>query len=230
MAHLAHYKEAHPLPMVITHYINLVGFILLIFSGFIIHYPGIPLLNMGICRGVHVFCGIVILINCIVRIIMAFTMKSAPTGGTRQQVTDIKSWVAGPDNKHQMGAWIKFYLFIKKDHPLAAKFNPLQKIAYCLIPFLILFMGYTGLCLWAPTMDLGIFAAGTAAMGGLMSVRIIHYFMMWVFIIFMIIHVYMAASEGGLSLLVNMFARKEHGGLTYDIESHDIAGIDNSVK
>ena len=214
--------------MVITHYVNLVSFILLIISGFIIHYPFMPL-NMGMCRGVHILCGFVILINCIVRIILAFTMESAPAGGTRQTQKDYKSWIPGPDNKHQFFAWIKFYLFMKKDHPLSAKFNPLQKLAYIAIPFLIFFMGYTGLCLWGPTMNMGIFAAGTTAMGGLMSVRIIHYFMMFVFIIFMMIHVYMAATEGGLSLLKNMFARKEHGGLTYDIESHDLSGEDRSI-
>ena len=214
--------------MVITHYVNLVSFILLIISGFIIHYPFMPL-NMGMCRGVHILCGFVILINCIVRIILAFTMESAPAGGTRQTQKDYKSWIPGPDNKHQFLAWIKFYLFMKKDHPLSAKFNPLQKLAYIAIPFLIFFMGYTGLCLWGPTMNMGIFAAGTTAMGGLMSVRIIHYFMMFVFIIFMMIHVYMAATEGGMSLLKNMFARKEHGGLTYDIESHDLSGEDRSI-
>ena len=36
MAHLAHYREAHPLPFVITHWINLVAMILLIVTGFAI--------------------------------------------------------------------------------------------------------------------------------------------------------------------------------------------------
>mgnify|MGYP007065910951 CR=1 FL=1 len=37
---------------------------------------------MGIARGVHVFLGFVLFINCIVRVIMAFFVKSAPDGGT----------------------------------------------------------------------------------------------------------------------------------------------------
>ena len=42
MAHLAHYREAHPLPFVITHWINLVAMILLIVTGFCIHFPFWP--------------------------------------------------------------------------------------------------------------------------------------------------------------------------------------------
>ena len=62
MAHLAHYREAHPLPFVITHWINLVAMILLIVTGFAIHFPFWPYF-MGIARGVHVFCGFVLFMN-----------------------------------------------------------------------------------------------------------------------------------------------------------------------
>jgi len=227
MAHLAHYKEAHPLQFVITHWINLVCFILLIVTGFNIHFPywvGF----MGVARGVHVFCGIVLLVNCIVRVVMAFIVKSAPTGGTRNTVTDIKTWLPQADNRHQLGAWIKYYLFLKKDHPLAAKLGVPQKISYLLIPFLILFMGYTGFALWGPTMDWPIFAAGTTAFGGLMSMRIVHYFMMFVFICFMFIHVYLANIEGFAPTKL-MFIHREHGGLLYDTERHTIVGEDSST-
>ena len=39
-------------------------------------------------------------------------------------------------------------------------------------------------CLWVPTSEWTFFEAGTAFVGGAMSMRIIHYFMMFVFIIF----------------------------------------------
>ena len=120
MAHLAHYKEAHPLPFVITHWINLIAMVVLIISGFLIHFPFLPFL-MGIARGAHLFFGFVLFINCIVRVVMAFFVKSAPTAGTRQQVTDIKTWMPQKDNRHQAGAWITYYLFLKKDHPLDRK-------------------------------------------------------------------------------------------------------------
>ncbi|WP_165045942.1 cytochrome b/b6 domain-containing protein [Adlercreutzia sp. ZJ138] len=225
MAHLAHYREAHPLVFVVTHWINLVCMILLILSGIIIHYPVIPGI-MGLCRGLHIFCGIVLFANCLARVIMAFFVKTAPTGGTRKQVPDYKTWLPQADNRHQGIQWVKYYLFLKKDHPLGAKLGVPQKISYLLIPILIVLMFYTGLALWAPTMNLGIFAAGTTLVGGLMNMRIIHYFLMFVFIIFMFIHVYLANVEGFAPTAL-MFIRKEHGGLVYDPDRHVIVGEDD---
>ena len=128
MAHLAHYREAHPLPFVITHWINLVAMILLIFTGFYIHYPFFWGFE-SMARGIHVFFGFVLFINCICRLIMAFIVKSSPTGGTRKQVTDYKTWLPQKDNLHQGPQWIKYYLFFKKDHPLSAKLGVPQKIS-----------------------------------------------------------------------------------------------------
>ena len=225
MAHLAHYREAHPLPFVITHWINLVAMILLIFTGFYIHYPFFWGFE-SMARGLHVFFGFVLFINCICRLIMAFIVKSSPTGGTRKQVTDYKTWLPQKDNLHQGPQWIKYYLFFKKDHPLAAKLGVPQKISYLLIPVLIILMFYTGCALWVPTADLPLFAAGTNLVGGLMSMRIIHYFMMFVFICFMFIHIYLANVEGIAPTLL-MFFHKEHGGLVYDPDIHNIIGEDD---
>ena len=221
MAHLAHYKEAHPLPFVITHWINLIAMIFLIITGFLIHFatPG----TMSMARGIHVFFGFVIFINCIVRIIMAFFVKSAPTGGTRETVKDYKTWLPQADNRHQGAEWVKYYLFMKEDHPLSAKLGVPQKLSYLLIPILIIIMFITGLCLWVPTST--AMQGLTNALGGAMSVRIIHYFLMYVFIIFMFIHVYLANIEGTEPTKL-MFFRKEHGGLVYDPEKHVIVGED----
>lgn len=216
MAHLAHYDEAHPLPFRITHWINLVAMVFLIISGCIIHFPFVPGV-MGIARGAHIFFGFVLTINCLVRVIMAFVVKSAPTGGTRAVVKDYKTWLPQADNRHQLGAWIKYYLFMKKDHPQSAKLGVPQKISYLLIPVLILIMFVTGLCIWGPTM--GATAGLTAALGGTMAVRIIHYFMMFVFIIFIFIHVYLANIEGFAPSKL-MFFGKEHEGLHYDVDRH----------
>ena len=150
MAHLAHYKQAHPLPMKVTHWVNLVCMALLIFTGFLIHFPFWAGLT-GVARGVHVFCGMLLVLNCILRIIFAFMFHSAPTGGTRNMVRDYKTYLPQADNRHQLGAWIKYYLFIKKDHPLSAKLGVPQKLSYLAVCVLILVMGYTGFCLWIPT-------------------------------------------------------------------------------
>lgn len=225
MAHLAHYREAHPLPFVITHWINLVCMILLILSGIEIHYPVLPGL-MGVARGVHIGCGILILINLIVRIILSFFVKSSPTGGTRFQSADILCWLPQKHSRHQLIPWIKYYLFFKKDHPLSGKYGVPQKIAYLVfVVFGLLAMGFTGLCLWQTTGNTGIFLAFTTLVGGLMKVRIIHYCGMFWFICFMLIHVYLANIEG-IAPTKMMFLWKEHGGLTYDVDTMTIDGED----
>ena len=209
------------MPFVITHWINLTAMIFLIITGFVIHFP-VPGI-LGFCRGLHIFFGFVIFINCVVRVLMSFFIKSAPTGGTRQQVADFKTWLPQKDNRHQGGAWVKYYLFMKKDHPLSAKLGVPQKLSYLLIPILIVLMFLTGLCLWTPTA--GAMNWLTTAWGGAMSVRIIHYFGMYVFIIFIFIHVYLANVEGTEPTKL-MFFHKEHGGLVYDPDKHVIVGDD----
>jgi len=67
--------------------------------------------------------------------------------------------------------------------------------------------------------------AGVNLVGGLMSMRIIHYFLMYVFICFMFIHIYLANIEG-LQPSKLMFFWREHGGLVYDPTKHAIVGED----
>jgi Ni/Fe-hydrogenase 1 B-type cytochrome subunit len=210
---------------VVTHWVNLVSMVVLILTGFYIHYPFVPGL-MGIARGAHVCFAFVILLNMALRVIGAFIVKSAPTGGTRELVPDYKNFLPQKDNRHQLGAWIKYYLFLKKEHPLGAKYGVPQKLSYLVIPLLLLIIGFTGFCLWGPTMGVGPFAAFTEFVGGPMIVRIAHYYLMWVFIIFMMIHIYLANVEG-LAPTKVMFARKEHGGLVYDPKLHNIVGEDD---
>ena len=227
MAHLAHYREAHPILFVVTHWINLIAMIVLIITGFSIHFPFWPEF-MGIARGAHLLFGFILFLNCIFRVVAAFFVKTSPTGGTRKQVKDYKTWLPQKDNRHQALEWIKYYLFLKKDHPLGAKLGVPQKISYLLIPVLIIVMFWTGLCLWGPTMNLAPMWATTDLVGGLMSMRIIHYFMMYIFIVFMFIHIYLANVEGFAPTAL-MFIHKEHGGLVYDPDKHNIVGEDHDV-
>ena len=192
MAHLAHYKEAHPLAFVITHWINLVCMFVLIFTGFYIHYPFFPF-AMGICRGLHVFCGIVVTLNCLIRIILAFFIKTSPTGGTRSVVRDFKTWLPQRNNRHMLIEWVKYYLFLQKDHPLGAKLGVPQKISYLVIPVCILVMAWTGFALWIPTSGWGISQFILNAWG-IMNVRLVHFFVMFVIIIIMCFHIYLATS------------------------------------
>ena len=85
-------------------------------SGFYIHYPIFPGF-MGLARGTHFFWMFVLLINLIVRIVLAFFVKDAIMPDTREVDTDNKNWLPQEANRHQLLPWIKYYLFLKKDHP-----------------------------------------------------------------------------------------------------------------
>jgi Ni/Fe-hydrogenase 1 B-type cytochrome subunit len=180
MAHKL-YREAHPMPFVITHWINVLAMLFLTLSGLYIHYPIFPGF-MGVARGTHFFWMFVLCINLTLRIILAFFVKSAVMPDTREQETDIKNWLPQEANRHQMLPWVKYYLFLKKDHPI--------------------FAAYTGFALWAPTSDWAFFAAGTAFFADLfnagggggdpMAIRIVHYWTMWLILIFTAAHVYLA--------------------------------------
>ncbi len=224
MAHLAHYREAHPLPFVITHWINLICMFILIFTGFYIHFPFFPLF-MSVARGLHVLCGFVIFINCVVRVIMAFIVKAAPAGGTREKTADIHMWLPQKDNRHQAIEWIKYYLFLRKTHPLGGKLGVPQKISYLMIAPLLIIMFITGICLWPPTATSEFCMGLLTWIGGAMNMRVLHFFLMFVFIIFCFIHLYLANIEG-LEPTKLMLFRKEHGGLTYDPNKHVIDGKD----
>jgi len=159
-------REQHPLVLVITHWIHLLCIFLLILSGFYIHKPFLFDGWMGVARGVHFFCMFVVLINLVVRVVAAFFVESANVPNGRVKEKDIKTWLPQPENRHQLIPTIKYYLFLRKEHPISGKYNPLQKISYVAIVPLTLLMGYIGFCLWGPTMDWPMFKAATDLVGG----------------------------------------------------------------
>lgn len=86
---------------------------------------------------------------------------------------------------------LKYYLFMSDEHPLFVKYNALQKAGYNMLEVLILIQVVTGICLYWPTRLMGL----TDLLGGLMAVRIVHDFMNYVFISFIIVHVYLVVLE-----------------------------------
>ena len=192
MAGHAYYREAHPLAFVVTHWINLVCMIMLAFSGFYIHFPFFDGF-MGVARGMHFFAMFLILINLAFRVLAAFFIKTANQPNSREVDRDIKNWLPQEENRHQLFETVKYYLFIRKEGLIQPKYNPMQKASYLLTVPLTLFMAYTGFALYGPTMNMAFFSAGIDWVGGPMNMRIIHYFMMWVFIIFTMVHAYLAS-------------------------------------
>lgn len=216
MAHHVYTREQHPFIFVLTHWINLLSMVFLTLSGFYIHYPIFPGF-MGVARGTHFFWMFVLLINLVVRVILAFTVKTARNADGSEIGTDIRNFVPQPENKGAFFGTVGYYLFIKKEKPGAGKYNPLQKLAYVMTVPLTLFAAYTGFALWGPTSDWAFFMAGTEFFANLwnsgggadpMPIRIAHYWTMWAILMFTFIHVYLA-NIGGFESDKIMFAWKE---------------------
>ena len=214
-------RQQHPLVFVITHWLNLLAMLFLTLSGFYIHYPIFPG-GMGVARGTHFFWMFVLCINLIVRIILAFVVKTSANADGTNVGMDVRNFVPQAENRGTFFATIAYYLFIRKTPAAKGKYNPLQKLAYILTIPLTLLAAYTGFALWGPTSDWAFFQAGTeffaslplfnASSGGdPIAIRIVHFWTMWAILIFTFIHVYLANLYGFAADRV-MFAWQETTG------------------
>jgi len=199
-------REGNPLPFVITHWINLLAMIFLTISGLLIHFPFLGGAIFGaFARGTHFFWMFVLIINIVFRVAAAFFIKSANMPASREKDYDYKNWGFQEANKHQTWPMIKYYLFLKKDYPITAKYASLQKMAYYALTLLLPFLAaYTGFALWSPTAQLPFFQAGTNLVadwfnsglagggGALMPIRVVHYWVMWLILLFTGVHAYLA--------------------------------------
>ena len=79
----------------------------------------------------------------------------------------------------------KYYLRIRKDHPPQGKHNPLQKFAYTFIILLGVLSVVTGFAIYKPTQ----FSWLTALFGGFQAARYWHFWAVWIFTGFLIVHV-----------------------------------------
>lgn len=79
----------------------------------------------------------------------------------------------------------KYYLRLRKDHPPQGKHNPLQKLAYTFIIVLGVLAVLTGFAIYKPTQLSWL----TALFGGFQEARYWHFWTVWIFVGFLIVHV-----------------------------------------
>jgi Ni/Fe-hydrogenase 1 B-type cytochrome subunit len=176
------------MPAVVMHWLHLVSMFALIISGFYIHWPFIPGL-MSLMRGLHIVFMWVLIIVAIARVIWAFVGRTS-AHGSREVVRDYRHFGYQKENRGTLGPTLGYYLFLRKNPPAGAKFNPLQKVTYVTWLVLIVLQAITGLALWDPIQH--VFMPLTYALGGLFYVRMIHFIIMWLFIITTLIHIYLS--------------------------------------
>ncbi len=79
----------------------------------------------------------------------------------------------------------KYYLRLRKDHPPQGKHNPLQKLAYTCIVLLGMLSVLTGFAVYKPTQLSWL----TALFGGFQAARYWHFWAVWIFTCFLVVHV-----------------------------------------
>src|SRR5438034_3992675 len=79
----------------------------------------------------------------------------------------------------------KYYLRLRKDHPAQGKHNPLQKLAYTTIILLGVLSVLTGFAIYKPVQ----FGWLTALFGGFQAARYWHFWAVWIFVGFTLVHV-----------------------------------------
>lgn len=79
----------------------------------------------------------------------------------------------------------KYYLRLRKDHPPQGKHNPLQKLAYTFIMVVGVLAVLSGFAIYKPT-QLGWL---TTVFGGFQAARYWHFWTVWIFTAFLIVHV-----------------------------------------
>jgi len=175
----------HPLSFRILHEIIIVSIILLILTGFYIHRPfvGGAGFLMSLVRGVHFFFAIVLIIATVARIVKMFVGKDR----------DWRSFIPTGSDFKLLPKTINYYAYVGKELEIKKKYNPLQMITYCLAFVFIIFQILSGLAMQYPDGAFSWFNYGWFS--NEIEVRIAHFVVMWLFIMFMMIHVYLSIRE-----------------------------------
>lgn len=188
------------LPIRVFHWVNAISIVLLMLTGI---YIGNPFIGssvpeeayysfvMGWVRYIHFFAAFVFTANMILRVYWFFK-------GNKYAKT----------NPFKKAYWkdvletIKFYLFLKNKKKHSVGHNGLAQLGYMIFIGLgSLIMILTGVYLFfEPQFEsIAVAKIGMLFGGDSFSVRSFHHIAAWGFIIFMVIHIYMAIREDWLS-------------------------------
>ncbi|AVX21882.1 MULTISPECIES: cytochrome b/b6 domain-containing protein [Carboxydocella] len=172
----------HPAPVRLVHWWNVTAISFLVLSGFYIHDPLFWegwFAGMDRARLVHLVAGWLLVAATFYR--WGFALV---TGEWRQVVF---RW----QDMKDLRQLLKYYLFLTSSYPQKGKYNPGQKLAYTLLPFLIIGQLVTGVILLKPAL-----APVAFALGDLARLRLIHYLLTWVMLVFVLGHLYLVLQSG----------------------------------
>jgi Ni/Fe-hydrogenase 1 B-type cytochrome subunit len=163
-----------------------VSVLLLIITGLYIHRPFIDNgwgFLMALMRGVHFFAAGIFTISVVLRVILMFFGKYRDRSSFLPNWQDIKL----------LPKVLTFYMHLNNMPKLTKKYNPLQMMSYTAIFLLAIFQIISGFALMYPDGPLAWFNYGI--FGTEVNTRIAHYIISWIFVLFLIIHVYLAIRD-----------------------------------
>jgi thiosulfate reductase cytochrome b subunit len=177
----------HPLPVRIWHWINAVGFIVLIVTGLQLRYVGVfDSMSFRTAVEVHNAAGFAMIANYALWLlyyllsdrITVYHPELSPSTHFRNVLTQMRYYgygiFKGHPNPHHVNAY--------------RKFNALQSMTYQVVMMIVVpLQFYTGVVLW----DLDRFAGTVQLLGGVRVVDTIHVLLFIVLVAFIFVHVYL---------------------------------------
>jgi thiosulfate reductase cytochrome b subunit len=91
---------------------------------------------------------------------------------------------------------MKFYLFIRKDHPVQGKHNALQRGTYFILPWIGALAVMSGIAIWKPVQ----LAPLTDLFGGYVWARYWHFVAMTLLVVLSLVHIFMVFAVDPYSL------------------------------
>ncbi len=187
------------LPVRIFHWVNVLCVLALILSGFLIANPPALLSNaeatnlhsFGIVRFIHFTAAYIFFFNMILRMYWAFVGNRYANWRAFWPFTR-KMW-----NNFKHVLKVDILLMNEKKHDLkniSIGHNSVASLSYIALFIIALISVFTGFALYADTSNWWLpklFSWVTPLFGSDFLVRTIHHIAMWVFILFILIHVYL---------------------------------------
>jgi len=176
---------------IVEHWTRVIAIAVLTFTGLYIHWPfiagGPESFIMAWNRFFHFVAAYALILGLVIRVYMAFKSTFDSDWKDFSLVENVKNI---PDI-------LGYYLFIKGSHKDYRKYNPLQALFYLVTALVVIFSALTGGAIYHGNAFGFItcpdsFRWVSAMLGGESYTRIWHILTMWYFIIFVLVHMYMA--------------------------------------
>ncbi len=186
MAELKTKLPPHPLVNRILHMILLTAIIILIITGLYIHKPWIGDgggFLMALMRGVHFLFAAVLIVAVVFRVVRMFWGRDK----------DVKGFIPDDEDWKILPEVFNYYARLGKKPLQKKRYNPLQMSTYVMVFVMAIFQIITGFILQYPDGILSPITYGV--FNNEINVRVAHYIVTWMFILFLIVHIYLGIRE-----------------------------------